>query len=1068
MYKYKASLHCHSIFSPLDGLAKLSEIADKAEEFKLSGVAITDHGNLYGAYKWSKLGKDRSFKAIVGSEVYFVDNDLDIKEKGERKYHLTLLANGRDGFLDLTALSSNAATKGFYGKPRVNFESLSRWNRHKKIICLSGCLGSLISQMIVQDKEEKDIMKEITKFQNIFGKENFYLEIHPPQSDLPDIEKVSRVLSRLSRQYGIPIVAANDSHYINKDDKEAHDLLLCINMKKKLDDEERFKIKGDYWFKDPETMENEMSLYPEALEETGKIVEKIDVNYFPKHDPYMPTIKGEIGSGTHVERICTTMLEKHFETINAYDEIKEIYKKRLKMELGVLNKYSIFDYFMVLKTIVDFARDSDIYVGPGRGSAAGSLVSYLLGITGVDPLEYNLLFERFLNEGRLETGSLPDIDLDFEANRRNEIYEFIRNYFGKSRTCNIITFSYLKDKSAIKDTAKAMGIEFHVINELVKEIKDDFSFDEIDKYPKLLELSVRYPKLFALARKVKGTIRQVGLHAAGLIISPEVLTNIIPVTSVKNKITGERHIASQFDMKDVESLGLIKIDVLGSSTQTQIHNTIKLIKANHDTEIDISKIPLDDEKVYSEIFCKINTMGIFQCSKPAVRRALVHIQPKNIEDISSLNALVRPGAKEFIELFSTNKENTSKIEYIDDSLEPILKDTYGIILYQEQIMEIVKVYAGFSAAESDNIRRGIGKKIVEIINSYRDKFVKGALLNGHDEEKANNVFNVFVAFGEYGFNRSHSICYSLIGYQTAWLKYNYPEEFYASLLNTELMDGKKIEEEKFEFLQNIVNELRDTGRELLPPDVNKSNDKFSVEGNNIRYGIAGIKGIGRTPSKAICDVRASKGNFIDFVDFLMKTKDSGINKSVIVGLTMTSAFNKISPYQFDIMQKFESIKKDIDKNHNSNEQTFNFIENTDSSYELGSSKLSYEKGQVLEKEKSLSGMYITGHPLDEHMASFLKMKFNSLHMIDAKEKDDVTIIAAVEKIITTITKRKKEEMCFMDCYDLYGKINVTIFPKNYKEFKSIVKEGSILSISGPINIFGDKKSLIANKIYPFK
>lgn len=828
-------LHLHSHYSLLDGLPKIDELIQKAKDCNMQALALTDHGVMYGVIEFYKKAKSEGIKPIIGSEVYIAPYGRHSRRPriDEKRYHLILLAKDKTGYENLIKLTTKAHLEGFYYKPRVDWELLERYSQG--LIALTGCIKGEIPQAIIEDKieEAKNLVK---KYQELFGSENFYLEVqHHPS--IPDYEKVNQVFFDWSKKYGLPVVATNDIHYLEKQDAEAQDILLCLQTKKKKEDKKRLCMLGaDFSFRSPEKMAEDFKDYPEALENTQRIVEacNLEIELGKIKLPHFEVPNGK-SADEYLKELCEKGLEKRYGQTTRKLESEEAEKlesasklpscqasklisDRLKYELSIIERTGFATYFLIVQDFVNWAKDHGIVVGPGRGSAPGSLVSYLLNITDIDPLKYDLLFERFLNPERI---SMPDMDLDFADDRRDEVIKYIEKKYGHNHVAQIATFGTMAARSAIRDVGRVQGLPYSFPDKLAKMIPFGQSIDEALKIvPELKEIYENDPQakeLIETAKKLEGVARHISTHACGLVITKETLDHYVPL---QHPTQNDEIIVTQFEMHAIEALGLLKIDALGIRNLRVIQNTLDLIKQNHKIEINLDEIPLDNKKTF-DIFCEGKTTGLFQFESSGMKRNLKQLKPNQMEDLIAMVALYRPGPMEWISDYIAGKQGNKKISYLHPRLEPILKKTYGIAIYQEQVMEIAKELAGFTLSEADTLRKAVGKKIHRLLVSQKEKFIQGCINNNIPKNIAEEIFAFIIEpFAGYGFNRSHAVSYALIGYWTAYLKANWPEEFMASLLTSDQGDTDRIAIE--------VEETRQMGIEVLPPDINESFENFTV------------------------------------------------------------------------------------------------------------------------------------------------------------------------------------------------------------------------------------------------
>ncbi len=804
-------LHTHSHYSLLDGLAKIDQLIAQAQKNGMDALALTDHGNLYGAIEFYKKAKKAGLKPILGIEAYLAPHDRFSKEADQRYFHITLLAKNLTGWKNLIQLSTKSFLEGFYYKPRIDKDLLKEY--HEGIIALSGCLGGEISSLIVTNRYDEAKEKAL-EYRDIFGPENFYLEIgyHPK---ITETEKIKETIPKLSKETGIPMVATYDIHYAKPEDAEYHDILLAIQTGNKLTDDDRLTLKADdFSMASGERMAELFKDLPEAISNTGKIADQcnVEIELNKIHLPSFPVPEGETAN-SYLRKTIDENIKNNFSA----EEQTEEFKTRLEYEMDVIKKTGFADYFLIVSDLINWAKSHGVAVGPGRGSAAGSLISYVLNITEMDPLKYGLLFERFLNPDRIQ---MPDIDIDFADNRRDEVLAYAQSKYGKDRVARIITFGTMASRAAIRDVGRALGLSYDFCDKIAKLLPPHLDLEEamsqVAELKELVEKDADAKRLFEAAKHLEGVARHASVHACGTVISKEPLTNYLPLQfAPQDKDT----IITQFEMHAVEDLGLLKIDFLGLKNLSIIENTLRLVKESKDIDIDISNLPLDDKKTF-ELLRDGDTTGVFQLEGNGMRRYLKDLKPTELEDIIAMDALYRPGPLDagMVPRYIARKNGKEKVVYLHPKLEPILKKTYGIMVYQEQLMEVARSLAGFTFSEADTLRKAVGKKIKKLLDEQSEKMINGMVKNGIDKSMAKEIWEWFEPFARYGFNRSHAACYALIGYETAYLKANYPIEFMASLFNSELQDVERI--------AFLINEAQSHKIAILPPDINKSFYEF--------------------------------------------------------------------------------------------------------------------------------------------------------------------------------------------------------------------------------------------------
>ncbi len=1030
-------LHTHSHYSLLDGLAKIKDLVSAAKELKMDALALTDHGNLYGAIEFYKEAKAAGIKPILGAEIYVSPRTRFDKEAriDDQYFHLTLLAENNAGWHNLIKLISLAYLEGFYYKPRVDKELLEK--HREGIIALSGCLGGEIPQLLINNKFD-EAKKTAEKYREIFGLENFFLEIgrHP---NIPDSIKAGEAIKKLSEITGIPLVATQDIHYLKKEDAQYHDILLAVQTGNKLSDDDRLTLKiDDFSMRSPEEMIEFFSAEREAVENTVKIAERCNVN-LTLGKILLPSffIEENITANQYLEK---TVFEKLPQRFAAPDE-KIL--NRLKYELSVIEKTEFADYFLIVADFVNWAKNHGITVGPGRGSAAGSLVSYILGITDIDPLKYGLLFERFLNPDRI---SMPDIDLDFADNRRDEVVAYARQKYGEDKVAQIITFGTMAARAAIRDAGRAMGLPYGLCDQIAKLVPFNFKLDEAVK--KIKELNDLYQKnpdakrIIESAKHLEGVARHASVHACGVVISKEPLMNYTPLQYAPKDTSA---IITQFEMHSVEDSGLLKIDFLGLKNLTIIEETLRLIKEMKNEKIDISKIPLNDKKTF-ELLQKAETVSVFQLESDGMRRYLKELKPTEFEDIVAMVALYRPGPMELIPQYINRKHGREKILYLHPKLEPILKNTYGIGIYQEQMMKIAQELAGFTLAEADILRKAIGKKIKSLLDTQKEKLINGMIKNGIEQKIANAVWELFPPFAKYGFNKSHAACYALIAYQTAYLKSHYPIEFTTALFNADSGDIERI--------SFLVEEAKKNNISVFPPDINKSFVNFVPEQNNIRFGLLAVKNVGANIVENIIDERLKNGDFKDFTDFLNRTVHKDLNKKSLESLIKSGVFDGFNIERGLLLANIENVlsfSQNIKKSRISSQNNLFGSDFANGTLKLAPAPPATNKEKLL-WEKELVGLYISDHPLKAYLNKLKEMK--AIPIKELKNKKTIGgacrvagVIAKIRKILT----KNGEPMLFAKIEDTDDSLEIVVFPEVLAKNPSLWQENNIIIIEGRLS-----------------
>lgn len=1045
-------LHVHTQYSLLDGMIRLEDLFKKAREYKMPAVAITDHGNMFGAIDFYQQAYKHGVKPIIGCELYVAPNKLTDRTPGESARHLIVLVKNAQGYKNLMRLTTAAYLQGFYYKPRVDKELLKECS--DGLIASSACLHGEIAGLIMQGNVE-EAKKSARHFQEIFGEGNFYLEIQ--ENGIPEQEMVNAALIEIGKELSIPLVATNDCHYLERDHSEAHDVLLCIQTGKTIKDEDRMRLSTDqFYFRSPEEMNQLFSLTPEALSNTVSIAQKCNFSletgkfFLPNFEVKNP----EESLNDYLERKAREGLEKLFPIIlkdkNENEaEIRAKYEKRLTEELAIIKKMGFAGYFLIVSDFVKHAKHNDIPVGPGRGSAPGSLVAYAIRITNIDPIHYNLFFERFLNPSRI---TMPDIDIDFCPEGRDKVIKYVTDKYGHDKVSQIITFGKMLAKGVIRDVGRALDIPYSEADRIAKLVPNTLNItlsEAIKAEPRLAQEEKSNPavaKLLSLSRILEGINRHASTHAAGVVISDVPLVERVPLCSPKDDVV------SQYSMNDIQTVGLTKFDFLGLKTLTVIKNALDFIKESKGEEIDIDNLPLDDKKTY-DLLGRGETDGIFQLESSGMRDLTINLKPDHIEDIIALIALYRPGPMKMLPEFTARKQGKTKITYELPQLEAILKETYGIILYQEQVMQIASVIGGYSMSEADTLRKVMSKKKAAEMDKEKPKFLDGAHKHKINENKAKTIWEQMETFAEYGFNKSHSTAYAVIAYQTAYLKAHYPAAFMAALLTSEKDNRDKI--------IKYMSSCKEMGINILPPDVNESQRDFTVTGENIRFGLAAIKNVGLAAVDSIISVRGEGGKFTSFVDFLNRVDLRKVNKRVIESLTKCGVFDSLGYKRAQLIEHYEQAMDDAQRNQKeklSNQSSFfDQLSSGDSSgdsaasYQIPDNIPEWDLKKLLSIEKETLGFYISGHPLLRY-AEKLKLvtSANSGNLSEKRDKETVTVAGIVSAISEKTTKRK-DIMCYLTLEDLQGSINTIFFGDVYKKYYTMLHEDEPIVVKGTLD-----------------
>ena len=1112
-------LHNHTEFSLLDGAARIKKLVDITKERGWPAVAITDHGNMFGALQFYTACLSAGIKPIIGTEFYIVD-DISNKSGKQKFYHQILIAKNNEGYKNLLKLNSIAFKDGFYYKPRIDFNILKKHSNG--LICLSACLAGKIPQAIILNQFE-EAEKTTLWFKNIF-KDDFYLEIQ--NHGLPEQQVVNKFLKTLSTKYNIKLVATNDCHYINKDDAKMQDVLMCVQMGKKIDDLDRLKFETDeFYYKTYEEMKEAVKGYEESLSTTLEIAEKcnviirskahgdilgLDAKYvMPANENYIPPYNPENGMSSYefLRHLTFNGLKTKYKNITP--EILE----RAERELEIINSQGFVEYFLVVWDYINYARENGIPVGPGRGSGAGSIVAYASGITLVDPLKYDLIFERFIHKERV---SMPDFDVDFDYDRRGEVIEYVKRKYGEDNVALIVTFGTMAAKNAIRDVARTLNMPYSEADKIAKLIPNrlpagikkppvlKYYFgttgkEENEKYiiPELRQLYDEDPKIKEIADmaiKLEGSPRNTSTHAAGVLIAPSRVDDFVPLARNGDDIT------TQYNMIELEQLGLLKMDFLGLRTLTDIDKAIKYVKESKGITIDFYNMEYDDKNVY-DLISSGKTDAIFQLESDGMKKFMKELKPDCLEDIIAGVSLYRPGPMDSIPRYIKNKQNPNAIQYAHPCLEPILNVTYGCIVYQEQVMKIFQVMGGYNMGQADNVRRIMGKKKVEKMPIEKKKFIEGwedpsgkasipgALKLGVSKEIAEQVFSEMESFAQYAFNKSHAAAYAFLSYQTAYLKCYHEIEFLCSVLNNRITNSDEI--------KKYVAYVKEEGFKVLPPNINKSETYFSVENGNLRFGLAAIKNVGIALINSIINERNINGPFKDFIDFVKRVDSQARNKRCLESLILSGAFDSFGIYRSQLMSIYEMVVSRI--NLDSKKQASNQI----SIFESSTNNMEYEivdkieypnikefnKEMLLKFEKEVVGIYLSGHPLDQYLSKFKLYNLTS-NMLEKEEADElmedgeelqiaydenikndmkVTCGGILFDIRKTVTKNGNKEMAFAKLEDLYGNIELTIFPASYKVIKNFLIEDSMVTVKGKLNIRdGEKPTVLVDEIIPWQ
>jgi len=1041
-------LHVHSHYSLLDGLAKIDDLIDRAVELEMPALALTDHGVMYGAIEFYQKAKKVGLKPIIGLEAYVAPRGREKKEAkvDDLRYHITLLAKNLEGYENLLKLSTLSHLEGFYYKPRVDDEILSQYN--KGLIVGSGCLQGEIPKLILS-KNIKKAKEKIKFYQSIFGKDNFFLEIMPHQN-IKEQLIINDALKELSRETGAPLIATADVHYIRPEDAKAHDVLLAVQTRNKINDRERLTMADDVSFKNQKVMVEFFKDVPEAIENTYQIAKEVNLE-IDLSKKYLPKFSQEenFDSFSYLKTLALSGLKEK------YQKITPEIKKRFEYELSVIQKTGFADYFLIVQDFVSFAKRNGIIVGPGRGSAAGSIISYALDITTIDPLKYKLLFERFLNPERI---SLPDIDVDFDDQRRDEVINYVKKKYGKERVARIITFGTMAARPSIRDVGRALGIEYSFCDSLAKLVPFGYSLEksqkEVPEFKNIYIKDQRAKQIIDIAKKLEGIVRHASVHACGVVIAPFDLVKKVPL---QRSPQDPQTVITQYEMHSIENLGLLKMDFLGLKNLTLINEAIKGIKENEEKEIKIEDIPLNDKRTFG-LLQKGETIGVFQLESGGMRRYLKKLKPTKFEDIIAMVALYRPGPMELIPEFIARKEGKKKIEYLHPGLKPILEDTYGVAVFQEQILEIVRDLAGFSLSEADILRKAVGKKIKKLLDEQKEKMIKGMIENKISRQTAEKIWHWIEPFARYGFNRSHATCYAMVAYQTAFLKAHWPEEFIAALLNSEKNDVEKI--------AFFIKEANRMGIKVLPPSINQSFHNFRVvkEGKEkyIRFGLAAIKNLGSAVIEAIIEEREKNGPFKSIEDFLCRIHHKDLNKKSLESAIKAGVFSGLADRQ-NLLANLEELLRFNKEFQKSREQKQENLFG-DSNFALKPLSLSESRETSLFErlvwEKELLGLYISGHPLDKIKE---KSKFKIKDLVSLASNTFIEVIGLIEEIKRVVT-RNGQTMLFVKIEDKSHSCEVIVFNNVLSKTYPFWQKHKIVKIQGRLTKKDDSPKIICERV----
>ena len=1074
-------LHVHTEYSLLDGSNKIKEYVKRVKELGMNSAAITDHGVMYGVIDFYRACKAEGINPVIGCEVYVAPNsrfDKELTGGEDRYYHLVLLAENNTGYQNLMKIVSKGFTEGYYYRPRVDMEVLREY--HEGIIALSACLAGEVQRYIMKGLYDEAI-KMALKYRDCFGEGNYFLELQ--DHGLPEQRTVNHQLMRMSRELNIPLVATNDVHYTYEDDVDSHDILLCLQTGKKLADEDRMRYEGgQYFVKSEEEMRRLFPYAQEALDNTQKIADRchVDIEFGVTKLPHFEVPEG-FTPWTYLNHLCFTGLHERYgeDEHQPAGNTGQTLKERLDYELSVIKRMGYVDYFLIVWDFINYAKKNGIAVGPGRGSAAGSIVSYCLHITDIDPIRYSLLFERFLNPERV---SMPDIDIDFCFERRQEVIDYVGEKYGAEKVVQIVTFGTLQAKGVIRDVARVMDLPYAYADALAKQIPNELNIT-LDRALELNpELRSQYENddqvhyLIDMCKRLEGLPRHTSMHAAGVVICPSSADDFVPLSR-----GSDGSITTQFTMTTLEELGLLKMDFLGLRTLTVIQKAVDLVKESTGVELNMSSIDYDDKAVLDYIGTG-KTEGVFQLESAGMKNFMKELKPQNLEDIIAGVSLYRPGPMDFIPQYVKGKNSGDEVTYLCPQLEPILSPTYGCIVYQEQVMQIVRDLGGYSLGRSDLVRRAMSKKKQSVMEKERANFVNGnseegvpgCAGNGISADVAGKIYDNMMDFAKYAFNKSHAACYAVVAYQTAYLKYYYPVQFMAALLTSVIDNPRKVAE--------YIVCCRNMGIEILPPDVNESSGEFGVSGNAVRYALLAIKSVGRPSIEFIYQERRNHGSYKSIHDFLTRVQNGDVNKRAVENFIKAGALDCLGGTRKQFMYVYVPIMDRLangKKNHIAGQMSLMDLLNDDAKEEFEVSMPNvgeYTKDELLMMEKEVLGIYISGHPLESHMnvwknnitattADFMLDEENGA--VNVEDGTSQTIGGIINAKTIKYTKNDKT-MAFLEIEDLYGIVEVVVFPKDYERNSQLLNEDAKVFVKGRVSLEEDKNGkLICERIIPF-
>ncbi len=1065
-------LHVHTEYSLLDGSGKIAEMLPRAKELGMDSLAITDHGVMYGVIDFYKKAREIGIKPILGCEIYVAPGsrfDRETHSEENRYHHLVLLAENNTGYKNLMKIVSRGFTEGYYYRPRVDLEVLSEY--HQGLIALSACLAGEVASRILADDYDGACAAAL-RMRDIFGEDNYFLEMQ--DHGIREQTEVNHNLMRMSRELGIPMVVTNDVHYILEEDAVPHDLLLCIQTGKLVSDQDRMRYEGgQYFLKSEEEMKKVFPYAAEAMENTHKIAERcnVDIAFHEQKLPRFDVPQGYEAFG-YLEELCRKGLKDRYGS-----RPDQELKARLSYELGTIKSMGYVDYFLIVWDFIRFARSRGIAVGPGRGSAAGSIVSYCLGITSIDPIRYQLLFERFLNPERV---SMPDIDIDFCYERRQEVIDYVYEKYGRDKVVQIITFGTMAARMAVRDVGRVLAIPYARVDQVAKQIPMELGITIGKALASNPDLKALYDgdetvkNLIDMSMRLEGLPRHTSVHAAGVVIGSQPLDEFLPLSRGADNV-----ITTQFTMTTVEELGLLKMDFLGLRTLTVIQDAERMIGKKLGRPFSIEEIDYDDGKVY-DMISQGHTEGVFQLESPGMKSFMKELMPSNLEDVIAGISLYRPGPMDFIPQYIRGKKNQSEIRYRCPELRPILEPTYGCIVYQEQVMQIVMSLAGYTLGRSDLVRRAMSKKKGDVMARERQNFVygneaegvEGCVKRGIAENTANQIFDDMIDFAKYAFNKSHAAAYAVVSYQTAWLRCYYPVEFMAALLTSVITNPKKITE--------YINTCRSMGIRILPPDINEGEGNFSVSGDSIRYGLTAIRSLGKNVIRAMTQVRDEGGPYRDLKDFMSRLSSREINKRTMENLIKAGALDGMGASRKQMLMAYPSILDEVNREKKSTVSgqmsLFDFFsEEEKQAYQTSYPDVGeFSDDQKLAFEKEVLGIYVSGHPLGKYMDSMKKQV--TAKSTDFEPEEDTgktgvtdglfyTVGGQISDVTVKLT-RQSQNMAFVTLEDLYGTVEIIVFPKSYQEYRDILAADGRIYVRGRASVSEESGKLIADLILP--